>query len=399
MSAQPLAGWRAGVAIVALVLLWRVVHVNGALYEAGGARALAAPAGDLTAPQPGAREVLRGLVHDNPAEVAAVLMLARDDEQAARFDEAARAYRLATRLAPLERDVLGAAAGFFLRQGEVREALPLLGRLVENYPEAREQAFPVLAEVLVSGRHAPAWRELAAGEPSWMRPFLLSSCARGIEPLALAPLLPRGAAGSKPAGAETDCVVGRLRAAGHWDEAYQIWLNTLPRARLADVGFVFNGGFEFPASAMGFDWLPSTAPARQAGHEVVLVPTAGAAGKRALRVSYNGRRQQGPAIRQYLAAPAGRYELSGLARPDSIKAGRGVHWTLRCVERGEAGRAIAASERFVGSSEWRRFTVDVTIEPRCAGQLLQLEAVGADAGAAFVEGTVWFDELVLRRRA
>jgi hypothetical protein len=40
----------------------------------------------------------------------------------------------------------------------------------------------------------------------------------------------------------------------------------------------------------------------------------------------------------------------------------------------------------------------VTVPESCRAQVLQLEAVGIDEGPAYVSGTAWFDDLLLRRR-
>jgi hypothetical protein len=82
-----------------------------------------------------------------------------------------------------------------------------------------------------------------------------------------------------------------------------------------------------------------------------------------------------------------------------LRLGRGVQWTVRCVADGAAGAAIASSERFVGSSEWRAFAFEVVVPGQCRGQVLQLELAGADEGAAYLTGVAWFDGIVLRRRA
>jgi hypothetical protein len=174
-------------------------------------------------------------------------------------------------------------------------------------------------------------------------------------------------------------------------------LNSLPREQLADVGYVFNGSFEFAPSGIGFDWIATKRPEREVGHTVDVVTVMGAVGKKALRVAYNGKRQVGIPIAQFLALAPGRYVFSGLGRPEGVKAGRGAQWTVRCVAGDKSAAPIATSERFVGSSEWRRFTFDLDIAPGCAGQVLQLEPVGADEGITYLAGTVWFDDLVLRR--
>jgi len=389
------AALRFGLVALSLLLLWRILHVNAVLYEDTGQPRL--PAASSFAAGTSERDVLFGLIRENPAQVAALLVLARDFERQSNAKEAARAYEAAYQLAPNDREVLGATAEFHLRSGNVAAAVGLLGRLAESYPETRERVFPVLAEILASRQHTQAWDAVVARGQDWIGPFVLASCNRGVDPARLVALHLKRIAAVKVASQETACLVDRLRVAGRWDEAYQLWLNTLSRERLADVGFVFNGGFEYVPSGIGFDWMPTKRPEREVGHTVDLVSTLGAVGKRALRVAYNGKRQGGIPIAQFLALAPGRYVLSGMARVDGVKAGRGVQWTVRCVSGEKFAAPLAVSERFVGSSEWRRFSTELTVARTCPGQVLQLENVGADEGITYLAGTVWFDDLVLRR--
>jgi hypothetical protein len=118
-------------------------------------------------------------------------------------------------------------------------------------------------------------------------------------------------------------------------------------------------------------------------------------GRRALRVTWTGKRGAGPAVRQYLALEPGRYELTGLARPEALQSVRGVHWTLRCS--GEKGAQLGATPRLLGSSEWERFNVAVQVPGQCVGQVLQLEPVGLAEGTIFVSGKAWFDDLRIAR--
>lgn len=388
---------RFAILALSLVLLWRIIHVNAVLYEdTGRPRLPALPAfGESAAASQ--REALFEVLRENPAHAAALLMLARDYEHEGKLEPAARAHNLAVQLAPNDREVLGAAAEFLLRSGNVAEGLTLLGRLVDNFPDSRDSAFPVLAQILASRRHPEAWDAVVARGQDWIGAFILAACNRGVDPSVLGALHMKRVASGRAAPAETACLVDRLRLAGRWQEAYQVWLNTLARERLANVGYVFNGGFEYAPSGIGFDWMPSQRPEREAGHSVQISTTLGAVGQRALRVSYNGKRQAGNAIAQFLALAPGRYQLTGAARPEGMKVGRGVQWTLRCVSEGKPLAPSGSSERFLGSGEWRRFTFDFTVAATCPGQVLQLEPAGAGESAAYLAGTVWFDDLALRR--
>ena len=394
MTAHPAAAFasRLGLAAIALVLLWRVIEVNAVLYEENGRPRLDLPgaSGD-TADHASLRRVIRA----NPGEVAAMLLLARGLESDGRRAAADAAYRTALELAPLDKDVLALSAAFYLRQDDAR-GVEILGRLAAQYPATRERAFATLHEVIASGRQPAAVAALFAREPAWLDAFVADACARAVDPAKFVPLLfAKGRAG-RPL-TQAGCAIDRLRAAGRWDEAYQLWLNTLPRERLTQVGFVFNGGFEHAVSGVGFDWILQPRAERETGHVAEVVTALGTAGKRALRVAYNGKRQSGVPAQQYLTLGPGTYELSGLARPQGVVAPRGIFWTVRCADAARP-RLLASSERFIGSSEWRPFAAEVRIDASCPAQLLQLEPAVEEGAAAFVGGVAWFDDLKLRRR-
>jgi tetratricopeptide (TPR) repeat protein len=392
-----IAALRAGIVVAALLIAWRIVQVNVVLYDENGHPRLPARASPSADAATIDAELLQRMLARNPGHVVALLHLAREHERAGEAEKARQSYEAAYALAPLDREVLGAVADYHLRQGSNARALALLDRLVDAYPDARSLAFPVLGKLLLAREQPAAWSAIAARKASWIGPFIESSCRQGMDPAALVPLLLARVADRRAAAEEIGCIVDNMRARDRWAEAYQVWLNTLPRERLSEVGFVYNGSFEFAASGVGFDWRPSRARERDSGHVVETPQAAGVAGQRALRVAFNGKRQVGIPIMQFVALQPGRYEMSGLARPQSITAGRGVQWTMRCLKRGEPQPVLAASERFVGSSEWRRFSFEIGVPADCPGQLLQLEPLGLSEGVVYLAGTAWFDDLVLRR--
>lgn len=379
------APWHAAMAAVFMLLAWRVIHVNAVVYGETNRPVTRVLPGESAA------EVASAALRANPAEVRALLVRAREHEQAGDGERASRAYASALELAPVDRAALHEAAAADLRHGRTAEAVGRLDALVSHYEEARPAVFPVFARMLANPAHRALLEARAVRDPAWMDTFVPYACANA-DPQYLAPIFLKRAAAGKARREEVVCVIEKLRRAGRWDVAYQVWLNTLPRARLAEVGHVFNGGFEHPASGLGFDWIAEDAP----GHTVDFAPAVGSAGVRALRVTYTGKRLAGPALRQYLAVPPGRYELSGRVRLEALQSVRGIQWVLRCGLEAR-GKPIAASEPFLGSGEWRRFALDAVIPGGCPGQVLSLEPVGLDEGTTFVSGTARFDELRLAR--
>ena len=377
---------RIALAAIALLLLWHILHVNAVIYGDTNRPALRIPEG---APQAAFAAILR----ENPADVGALVEIGAARERAGDAQGAARAYAAALEIAPVDRVALRAAAAFDLSQGRVAQAVARLDRLAEHYPEMRAWIFPLFARIVAVAGYRGPFEDLAARATGWMGPFLAHACAQNVEPLAVAALLVRRVAAGRAHSEEIACVTERMRAAGHWDSAYQLWLNTLPRERLADVGFVFNGSFEYAPGGAGFDWIAARSPA----FEVEFPLASGAAGNRALRVTFTGKRIPGAAIRQFLALSPGSYRFFGLARLEALQSVRGVQWLVRCLDAAGRAATVGASPRFLGSSEWQAFTFDVAVPPGCLGQVLELEPAGHQEGTTFVSGKAWFDDLRLRR--
>jgi len=384
---QRAALWRAGSIAIGLLLAWRIITVNAILYDADGHPRLPADATDVA--------TLGALLRANPAEVAVLLILAEQHERSGDIARAAGAYEAAAQVAPVDRDALRLSAAYYLRQGRMAEAAVQLDRMTRQSGEY-DRTFPVFLQLAAA--RDPAWASIAARDPPWMGSFIVTACRQGLDPALLAPLLQQRVTSRRVQAVEIDCVTEKLRAAGQWEAAYQVWINTLPRERLVDLGHVFNGGFELSPSGVGFDWKVAAGSERDLGHALDFPTTAGAAGKRALRVTYSGKRQSGPAIQQYLALPPGRYELAGLARVEGLSSVRGLQWLVRCVEKGGTTRTLGTTERFLGSSEWRAFASEVQVPQGCAGQVLQLEPVGLTEGTTYLAGTAWFDDLRLTRK-
>jgi len=391
---------RVAILVLALLAAWRALEVNLAWYDDSGRPRVPAPdaASELAPSERVARErtALARMLAANPADTAALLMLAREHDRAGEAPRADRAYRAALDVAPMDRHVLAHAALHYLRRGEAI-GIGILARLAANYPDTQAWVFPILAQTMVTPAYREAWEAVVARAPAWLGRFVLDACQRGVEPAALVPTVVARAAAGRSHRAEGNCVVDALRARDRWEEAYHLWLSLLPRERLANVGWVHNGSFELPLIG-GFDWITQEASEREAGHVADIVPVPAATGRVALRVIYVGKRQNGPPVRQVLALPPGRYELSGLARQEAVTAVRGIHWTVRCLQGGKPGEIVAASERFIGSSEWRRFVVEVAVGDQCRGQLLQLEPVAEPGSVAFVSGTAWFDDFRIERK-
>lgn len=380
-------GARLVIAAAALLLAWRVIETNAVVYEDANQPVVRVPADG-----PGRIPALAAEIAANPANVGALLDLGLARDRAGETEAASQVFSAALAIAPIDRSALRVAAALDSRQGRLAEAVQKLDRLLTMYPDTRGTIFPQLAAWLPSAEPRAAIEGLAAKPNPWLGAFIMFACGRA-DPSLVASVLVRRAAAGLAQPVEVGCVTERLRAAGRWPDAYHVWLNSLPRARMAEVGYVFNGGFEHPPSGVGFDWIVDD---RSSAHRFEFPSAPGVAGERALRVSWTGKRAGGPAVRQFMALPPGRYELTGQARLEGLQSVRGIQWSLRCAAE-PRGAALGASQRFLGSGEWERFAFGATVPASCAGQVLQLEPAGLNEGTTFVSGKAWFDELRLAR--
>ena len=378
---------RFALAALALAMLWRVLYVNAVVYADSNR-----PVWRVPAEGPTRLLALRAALDANPADARALTQYGVESDRAGDAATARRAFASALEIAPIDRAALRTAALLELREGRIADAVKGFDRLVAIYPDTREMVFPLFARGLAHPEARAALEALAGGRASWMGAFVTFACRdRDVDPMLAAALLGRRAAAGLAPREEVGCMTERLRRAGHWQAAYQLWLNSLPRERLADVGFVFNGGFEHAPSGVGFDWIAEASPV----HAVEYPVAGGATGRRALRVSWSGKRVTGPAVRQFLALVPGRYELSGSARLEGLQSVRGIQWALRCADAAAAAPALGVSARFLGSGDWERFAFAVDVPTRCPGQVLQLEPVGLHEGTTYVAGKSWFDDLRL----
>lgn len=174
-------------------------------------------------------------------------------------------------------------------------------------------------------------------------------------------------------------------------EAWFVWLNSLPKERLGKLGYLYNGGFEWPLSGTGFDWIVDNHPAVS----LSAASTYGTTDERALRVSFRGLRLKFQHLHQYLMLSPGNYSLKGRARPDKLQAEQGMQWALYCVGK---TKPIAVTERFKGSEPWFHFRTAFTIPASgCQVQMLRLELAGTIRLDFDASGTIWFDNLVIEK--
>ena len=387
--------------MVGLLLLWRIVVVG---FDAmrGPNDAAEPEAARSHSEAPLAAPALRDHLARNPADGLAMRQLARALDREGKRDEAGAAMRQALRLAPTDRQTLQQAADYFLRAGSNLHGLLVLRRLVDLYPADRDAVWPMFTKAAASGSTNDFFDGAARENPAWWQPFFRYACANAADPDGVR----RRLMARVDAGVATDddrrCVIARLERDGRWTDAYRLWLVTLPSTQRERVGALFNGGFEFPMSNLGFDWILPV----QDGVTVDTPPIEGAGGRHALQVLFAGKRYAEPPVYQQLMLVPGAYRLEFRGRADGMDSSVGAQWGVYCmVPPVREPRPLMRSDRFIGSFDWMDFRYDFTVPKDCSVQVLRLELASPrretampGTAAARLRGRLYFDDFTVRIR-
>lgn len=253
---------------------------------------------------------------------------------------------------------------------------------------------PLVAHLAETREAWSAVRDAVMETPPWRKDFLAgmnNAVSDARTPLEL--LLALKGTTSPPTKDELGTYLGFLVSRRLFDLAYYTWLQFLPPEQLAMVGPLFNGSFEIQPSGFPFDWQLQTKGA--AGVFVARRPDRPSS--RALVVNLAPESAGRSLAGQILRLTPGRYRLTGEVTGE-IAGRRGVRWRVACVEQ-KASREIGASEMFVGSiNGWKTFDVAIEVpETGCAAQTLGLFLDTHLPADRPIAGSIWFDELAIRR--
>jgi hypothetical protein len=401
------------VAVVGAFLAWRIVVVNmsdqfaqsqdpddaaAALkWDATASDSLYIHANSILEKDPAqAKEELQASIRANPANAPAYVALATLYEKQGDLEAAKRAITTAEQMAPQRPDVRSDTAVFWLRHNDIARAIDDWNVVLTFVPEAREKLFPPLALAAEDPAAQKAFATLLKQPVAWWPDFFAHVAANAPRLDTVRALYNLQA--KTPNDATQDALrayLDRLQHDGYWTEAYFVWLNNLDDVQIKNVGNLFNGGFEAPISNLGFDWIT-----RPAGYVLVeTVPTYGASGTKALHVLFRGPRVAFKHLGQYLMLSPGAYTLYGRARTDDLEvtgSEGGAHWVMYCLGTEDP---VASTDRFAGTDQWRRFSVQFTVPPTdCPVQMLRLELAGRVALDFQVKGSVWFDDMGVDRQ-
>jgi len=351
-----------------------------ALIEAGGDREAALA-------------LLRRAIAQNPARGTTHGLVGAIQVEQGDLEAAERSLDKAVRLKPAGVDLRLAAAALALQRGELLTALQHWDVALSRRGSLRQTLFPTLLEYLAVAEHRSAFAALArTGRLSWWPAFVAHAAAKAkrLETVAALYDLSYESEHNRLSGHALGAVLRRLQQDGFWLDSRLAWMDSLPDEQLDGMGNVFNGGFEYPISDVGFDWIRA-----RAGHILVeSAPTFGMTGNAALHVLFRGPRVQFRHLSQWLMLAPGDYLLKGRVRVDGLEAEPGVMWTIACL--GKRETRIGQSAHFKGRGPWRGFEAGFAVpEADCPAQVLRLQLDGRVALDFEAKGSIWFDDLAV----
>lgn len=323
-----------------------------------------------------------------PFEGTALRILGAVAEQRGDRSRAMALMRLAVATTPRE-----SAAQFWLAinaliDKDLDGALQRLDRLLRFEPATYRDVFPILATIALNPIGVDPLSTYLAADAPWRAGFLSGLVAQADSSADVARLFRAIAkAGGQISEAELDSLANRLLTRRDWPRLRKLML---ARAPDSTTRLLQDGGFDGAMRGPILGWSVGKVPGAD-----VLMAEPSDDGNRALRLLFHDRRVPFRHVSQILLLRPGRYQLSGRARLDNLRAALGLGWNLGCIE---SNASLGKSERLLGSSNWREFSFAFVVpEADCGAQLLQLVLDARIAAEQQVAGEAWFDDMQIQR--
>jgi tetratricopeptide (TPR) repeat protein len=333
-----------------------------------------------------AEQRARSALQRAPLSGSALRVLGAVAEARGHHDRARRLIAMGVAVTP--RDTAGQfwLAINALADKDLSGCLQRLDRLLRVEPEIEADAFPILATIAISPAGVEAIAQTLALDPPWRRQFigqLIQQAPAAVDVLRLFRAI--RAASGEVHEAETDLLMRRLVAANDWKRLRRV-LEMVPPQNGAGAG-LSDGGFDSSGSVSVLGWEIG----RVAGADVLIADDPLQPGNRGLQLVFHDRRVPFRHVSQLLLLSPGAYQLTGRVRLRGLQAAQGLIWTLSCAT---DAAIIGKSEHFLGSSDWRGFSMVFKVPAQsCGGQRLLLAIDARIAAEQQVVGEAWFDDL------
>jgi hypothetical protein len=297
----------------------------------------------------------------------------------------------AAAVAPNNANVLRWRAAEALDKGKFDEAVALLVTMLQT--RGSPDAARILAQLLTSGEGVALLRPHLDQAEQWLPGVLATMPSLKIPAGQALPLVAEALdKGALPDEARR-AYMRSLKAGGQWLDAYGLWL--VHQKQL--VPLLYNGGFDQPFEADGFDWEFSPAPRSKAG--VLIEQQAVARRGLVLEIEFTGRSFTSPILRQYVFAPPGAYRLRGEYMAAKLRSENGLSWVVVCPSGQKTAVARSTALQDTGGV-WKPMEIDFTVPADCGPVAsVQLEPAASFEAATGMKGSVAFDNFGLTRSA
>lgn len=343
------------------------------------------------------RELIRrsvlSILSQEPGHARALAILGALKREAGADDEAAILMRASARRTLREPVPHAWLINDAIKQNDWSLVMRQVDILMRMHDQSIVPLTPLVAQMVETPEAADFVKEVVKEAPPWRTAFmseLLGAIKDARTPLDL--LLTLKGTSTPPTVIELRSYLNFLIQRKYYDLAYYTWLQFLTPQQLATVGPVYNGGFEARPSGLPFDWvLPTDGTAA-----VSIARRADQPSSRALVVHFGQGRVELSATSQLLRLRPGRHRIAGEAMGEVVGR-RSVRWRVACL--GERTRQIGESEMFVGEiKEWTPFSFPVIVpDEGCAIQRLSLILDARTPSERLTSGTLWFDDVSIRR--
>ncbi len=356
-------------------------------------RSLDALASEVFEGDPGSRDlatiagIARGSLEDSPLRSGAVRILGQVAERTGDESRARALIGTAAERWLYDLDAQIWVINAYLRSGEIDAALRHVDETLRARPKIWDEVLPGLVPLAVSREGLPPLTALLATSPTWRTRFLevLSAKAEPMQPLLLYSALANTSA--PPTDAELAAFLQRLITEEEYRQAYLVWVKFLPRERMATLGNVNNGGFDYPVSGLPFDWLIDDSVV---GARISVTGRSQEVANLALHVEFSGRRTPFRNVSQMLLLSPGRYALKVSGRADALDNERGLRWTISCAD----GKSLGATETLAGTTGWKDMRTEFEVPAEaCVAQRLRLELDARIPIEEQISGEIWFDDI------
>lgn len=391
--------------LIALFLCWRIVVVNTSKYFAvnddiaasqwthnNSDAILMSAAESAKTDMRAARDLVLKAIWYEPVNGRTYMALAQLWEQEGKFLLATKSAEIANLLAPRDADVQLPLGYFWIRRGLPLPATKHWSAALEATPSLSKTLYPIMLGIADVPELRNDIAQAIKGASKWWESFFIYTLKNATDENTIKAIYE--ARGDKIEHTARQAYLDHLVAKGMSTDAYFVWLNGLQSGELSALGNIYDGGFEYSMADEGFGWrvLKSNA------FKVTTEPTYGNKGAKALHVSFQDSVAASMLTYQYLMLDAGAYTFRGKSRADGLSAGKGVFWTLKCIDLSGSVQ-IGKTGYFTGTDIWQGFSIEFDVPGEsCPLQQLRLEVDGSvNDDFSSYNGSAWFDELEIAK--